>query len=273
MNFRNFVVLCNQPELIISDRGTNLVGARTEFIQTFEKCNATMLAEGRIQKPAKWELLPAKSPHMNGAVERMVKSVKTAFNTMMDELNKKHQRLTEEAFKSLIMEVVGIVNSRPLTHVSSELEDDLPLTPNHFLMRTTEMLPLGEFSKINLKNQWKNVQYLANVYWQKWCNTYLPTISTRSKWIERVEPLKVGDLVVTMDQEDRGVWRRGKIEKVISSKDGQARSYEIKVINRQLNKNAPSTTRIITRPAVRKIRYLSFFRSKLQRWECEKIII
>ena len=46
----------------------------------------------------------------------------------------KQQTLNDEALATLLWKVEAIVNSRPLTVVSSDLKDMEPLTPNHLLL-------------------------------------------------------------------------------------------------------------------------------------------
>ena len=50
--------------------------------------------------------------------------------------------LDDESFRSLLVEVESIVNSRPLTFPSSDVNDSNLLTPNHILtMRSKVVMP------------------------------------------------------------------------------------------------------------------------------------
>jgi len=67
----------------------------------------------------------------------------------MGTINKEFaDRLDDELFRALLCEVEAIVNSRPLTFVSSDPDDMNPLTTNHLLtMKTSVVMPsLENFS-------------------------------------------------------------------------------------------------------------------------------
>lgn len=58
---------------------------------------------------------------------------------------------------------------------------------------------------------------------------YLPTLTRRTKWFERTDPLNIGDLVIVCDSDQpRSQWHRGRVTQVFKGKDGQIRTAEIK---------------------------------------------
>ena len=68
--------------------------------------------------------------------------------------------------------------------MSNEPYDLEPLTPNHLLLlKPNGLLPPGVFDKRDLyfRKQWRQVQYLANVFWSRWIKEYLPTLQHRQK--------------------------------------------------------------------------------------------
>ena len=79
---------------------------------------------------------------------------------------------TDEMLQTLMAEVAGILNSRPLTPVSSDPKDLEPLTPNHLLsLRSNPSLLVGSFSKEDSysKRRWRQVQYISDIF----CNRRL----------------------------------------------------------------------------------------------------
>ena len=76
-----------------------------------------------------WKFNPPSAPHMGGAWERMVRSVKEVLSGLMRE-----RTVTDPQLLTLFTEVENIVNSRPLTHISDDIDDLSALTLNHILL-------------------------------------------------------------------------------------------------------------------------------------------
>ena len=66
---------------------------------------------------------------MGGAWERLVQSVKSAMADAYSE-----GKLDDEGLQTLVVEAEKIVNSRPLTYLPLDSEESEALTPNHFLL-------------------------------------------------------------------------------------------------------------------------------------------
>ncbi|XP_070135359.1 uncharacterized protein [Drosophila bipectinata] len=144
-----------------------------------------------------WKFIPPASPYMGGAWERLVRSVKTALESI--HLDK---RPSDELLRATLMEAEAIVNSRPLTYIPLENENEESLTPNHFLLGsltgrgpTMEPFPEG----VQLKKSWMESQQLADSFWRRWLQEYLPVITRRTKWCEKAKPLVEGDIVYVCD--------------------------------------------------------------------------
>ena len=115
-----------------------------------------------------------------------------------------------------MVEVEAILNSRPLTNVADQPENEEPLTPNNFLIqRPYSSLPPGNFGDqqpASFKN-WKHVQQLMNHVWRRMIKEYLLTLLKRRKWTDNNQPpLKLGDVVwVLKDLTPRGIWPLGRV--------------------------------------------------------------
>ena len=89
----------------------------------------------------------------------------------------------------------------------------------------------GTFDDVDLllRKQWKISQRLADLFWKRWVKEFLPTLVKRSKWHATSEPVKVGDLVIIVeDGTPRDAWIRGIITKVNPGRDGVIRDVEVK---------------------------------------------
>ncbi|XP_055600296.1 uncharacterized protein LOC129749360 [Uranotaenia lowii] len=159
-------------------------------------------------------------------IPRMRASSEKAFKTLSH-----HQRLDDEGLRTLLSEAELIVNSHLLTFVPLEDPKKEVLTPNHFLW-----LSSGEDSKpprvpiddaTPLRPNWKVIQHLTNQFWKRWVQAYLPTIACRTKWFAETRPLKVGDLVVIVDESVRNGWLRGKVVRTYPGRDGQVHKVDV----------------------------------------------
>ena len=112
------------------------------------------------------------------------------------------QVVTDEVLETAFAEMKALVNSRPLTQVSSDngLE---AITPNHFLIsRANPVLPCGVFSdmEISSKKRWRQTQVVINQVWSRWLKEYLPALIERKKWNLPSRNLSVSDLVLVVDE-------------------------------------------------------------------------
>ena len=71
----------------------------------------------------------------------------------------------KEALRNALVEAEGVLNSRPITHVSNDAGDIEALTPNHFLLlRANSSNEEAEVSEreINATKLWRQSQALIN---------------------------------------------------------------------------------------------------------------
>ncbi|XP_062535270.1 uncharacterized protein LOC134204460 [Armigeres subalbatus] len=230
MAIRRFIARRGAPQEIYSDQGTNFVGASRELRAEVSAVNRE-LAGTFTNHDTQWRFNPPAAPHMGGAWERLVRTVKSTLETISVS-----RTPNEETFQTLLTEVEGIINSRPLTFVPLETEDDEALTPNHFLMLSSSgvvqptQLPLDDSGR-KLRTNWDQIRSQLDEFWTKWIKGYLPMICRRTKWFDDVKPVSVGDLVVVVDEGVRNSWTRGKIIKAFPGKDGRVRKVEVQTSN------------------------------------------
>ncbi|XP_053699061.1 uncharacterized protein LOC128746033 [Sabethes cyaneus] len=227
MALRNCFNRRGTPLKIMSDRGTNFMGASKELAAALERVDSHKIMTEFTTPNTSWSFNPPASPHMGGIWERMIQAVKK----VLEEI--KPKRLpTDEVVRNLIAEVEYVVNNRPLTYVPVDNESSPALTPNHFLFGSSDgSKPLVAYddSVLALKQSWKTSQILANYFWKRWVLQYTPVITRRTKWFNPVKPISVGDIVIIVDSNlPRNCWPKGKIIPVKTSKDGQVRSATVR---------------------------------------------
>ena len=215
------------PLHLYSDNGTNFHGANNEIRRSIQELDQEKIIGRLTPLGITWHFNPPAAPHMGGCWERLVRSVKTALKSTL-----KQQAPREEVLLTLLNEAESLINSRPLTYVPLDFEDQESLTPNHFLLGTSSQYqPSGEFSDNDLcsRKKWRLAQRLSEHFWSRWVREYLPTLTRRSKWTKRKENLKTGDVVIVADPSSpKGSWPKGIVTETHCGPDGQVRVATVK---------------------------------------------
>ena len=236
---QRFIGRRGHPESISSDNGTNLVGAERELRESLESLDQGKIHKVLLPKAIEWHFNPPHASHMGGVWERMIRSTRSILRAVAGE-----QVLTDESLLTFVAEAERILNDRPITHVSSDCKDYEPLTPNHLLlMRSNSCVPYGTFDKndVYAKRRWRQVMYLANVFWRRWTREYLPALQVREKWQRPHRNVTEGDIVLVVGENmPRGQWPLGKVVTVNKGRDNIVRSCTVK-----------SGQAIITRPVTK----------------------
>ena len=123
--FRRFASRKSLPRLVVSDNASTFVAGAEKLKHLFQSLS---LKEEFTRRGVEWQFIPKRAPWFGGFWERLVglsiiackKTLGRAFITLLE-------------LQTLTVEIEGILNDRPLTYVSSDLQDDEPLTPSHLL--------------------------------------------------------------------------------------------------------------------------------------------
>ncbi|XP_033119940.1 uncharacterized protein LOC117119248 isoform X2 [Anneissia japonica] len=168
--FYRFVSRSGQPKKILSDNGTNFVGANRELKELIKLLDHKKIQTATVEKGIKWRFIPPLTPHFGGAHESLIKSAKKAIYAIL-----KNADITDEELHSAFVGAEGIMNSRPLTYQTASGKDALLLTPNHFLhgqmggmFASEEILDTTKFSP---QKRWRRVQELMRHFWNRWLAT------------------------------------------------------------------------------------------------------
>ena len=102
---------------LISDRGTNFVATRSILRSELRRLNEEAAPELR-KRGVEWPLIPAHTPHYGGVWERVVGLFKKHMATSMG-----GDPLHLDTFNTMIVEIEGILNRRPLTTLSDDSRD------------------------------------------------------------------------------------------------------------------------------------------------------
>ena len=161
-----------------------------------------MHGPGKLQrltcnKGIDWQFNTQEAPHFGGVFERTIKAAKRAIYAILKEAD-----VDDEELQTVFTGTESPLNSRPLTTVSGDVNDELVLTPNHFLIGNMdgELAPDTVDTRAgNVRKRWRRVQELIRRVWSRWMREYLTSIGSRHKWFLPTENIKVGDVVLVIE--------------------------------------------------------------------------
>ncbi|XP_075163067.1 uncharacterized protein LOC142235692 [Haematobia irritans] len=242
--FTRFTGRRGLPKTMFSDNGKNFVGASNKLLQAhhmFLKSSGKCLTDNFGIQGFAWSFIPPYAPHMGGLWESAVKIMKSHLKKQTSNFN-----FTYEEFSTLLVRIEAIMNSRPLSPLTDNISEILPLTPGHFLRggpltappEAPEDSPRENMSYLS---RWRKLQTLQHTFSRRWKTEYITELQRRYKWKSTKNNLKENDFVIVKDDHlPPTEWRLGRVVRVICGKDNNVHVAEIKTQNG-----------IITRPIVK----------------------
>lgn len=210
-SFKRFIARRGIPSLVVSDNGSTF---KSEELKK-------LLAEHNID----WKFNVALAPWWGGFFERLVRSTKHCLKKTLGTA-----RISYEELLSVVVEIEGILNSRPLTYVDDELRN--PLTLSHLIIGrrlwssepktgrppSKTPLPGSELSK-----RVKNLTTVLSQFCRRRQKEYLTELcvhhNCQSK--NRQPTVQIGDVVcIHKDKMPRQFWNMGIVKSLITGRDG-----------------------------------------------------
>ncbi|XP_062268020.1 uncharacterized protein LOC133973962 [Platichthys flesus] len=222
---RRFFALRGPVVQLQSDCGTNFIGASKEF-EMDDTVQRYLNKQG-----CSWNFRHPHASHMGGSWERMIGVARRILDSM---LLQQKSHLIHEVLSTLMAEITAIINARQLLPVSTDPQQPFILSPAMLLTQKSGVPPPpGDFKDKNLyTKQWRQVQALANQFWNRWSQEYLPSLQQRQKWTVTCRNLQVRDLVLLRDKQAvRNCWPMAIVTATFPGKDGHVRKVEIKTTN------------------------------------------
>lgn len=196
--FFRFISRRGQCAKLFSDNGTNFVGANKilkSWLNTAQ--DDARIASKLSEMGIDWTFIPPASPHFGGLWESGVKSAKHHLTRVV-----KSALLNYEEMVTLLCRVEAVLNSRPITPLSSDPADYEALTPGHFLVGGPLTLPPEpDHSEVPLNRlrHFTLIQSRLQLFWQRWSSEYLPQMQRRGRWTSPSRTPIIGDLVILQD--------------------------------------------------------------------------
>lgn len=206
---------------IYSDNATNFKGAHNELNELYKmfinKNDYSEILNYTAHRSINWKFTVPLASHMGGIYEAGIKSAKHLLRRQLGNI-----RLPYEELNTILIQIEGILNSRPLCALSNFPNDLTCLTPAHFLIGTSIMeIPEPDLTLIpeSRLSVYQKISRLKQQFWNSWHKTYLSELQTRAKWLDNKPNLVVNDLVLIKDENlPPSSWSLGRILKVYLNK-------------------------------------------------------
>ncbi|GFV34266.1 uncharacterized protein TNCV_991871 [Trichonephila clavipes] len=165
-----------------------------------------------------WKFIPPRSTNFGGLWESGVKSFKHhLYRTLVN------SKITFEEFETIIIQIEGILNSRPLVPLSDNINEYEVLTPGHFIIgRPISAIPEPAILDIsdNRLSRWQYTTKCVQTIWKRWKNDYLNHLQQRNKWQFEKNNVAVGCLVLLKENDlPPCKWAMARILEVIYGTD------------------------------------------------------
>ena len=231
--FRRFTSRRSLPKLMLSDNATTYLAAAEELQSLL---SSAALSENLARRGVEWRFIPKRAPWFGGFWERMIGLTKSALKKVLG-----RTRATLESLQTLVTEVEAVLNNRPITYSSPDVNDPSPITPAHLLYgRTITTLPYhnvaadeisdptyGDGSEVRRRAKAQAV--LLSHFWSRWSKEYLTALREFHRTTgNNVQTVRVGDVVQIHDDTPRIQWRLGVIEHLNKGSDGLVRSVQLR---------------------------------------------
>lgn len=141
--FYRLIARRGRPVEVFSDNGTNFLGTENNL----KKLNWEEIEKYSATKRIKWHFNPPASAWWGGWWERLIRIVKQVLRGSLGKTTVDYENMI-----TILCDCEAIVNSRPLTYMSTDSTDLVPLTPNMFLRDLAES-QVVDFDAIEAKGQ------------------------------------------------------------------------------------------------------------------------
>ena len=219
--FRRFIARRGRPAVVFSDNGTNFVGAENSL----KSLDWEKIAKDSAAKRIDWRFNPPTAAWWGGWWERLIRIVKDLLRKILGRASINHEQMI-----TILCDCEALINSRPLTYVSSDSSDLMTLTPNMFLQGIREIgVPDIDFiDTVNISEKSRYLQKLKDNLRRRFRAEYLGQLRENLKKLEKRE-LKIGDLVLIGSEDQKRIdWPLARIKNAFVGRDGCTRVCRVK---------------------------------------------
>ena len=216
------------PEVIYSDNAKSFHKASRQMQKLYRQLDWDKVERFCLKLPAQiqFRFSAPLAPHTGGVWERLVRSTKAALKSTFGK-----ERATLEHFRTVLVNAESCINSRPLTSVSDDSSDPLPITPAHLsigraIMQIPDFLSRDDYAGyVSNSVQWKGRSRLHAHYWGRFRKEYLAGLQSMQKWTQPGYEPRLNEVVLLADPpRGRQDWPLARIIELFPGRDGKTRS-------------------------------------------------
>ncbi|KAL1477088.1 hypothetical protein MTO96_036033 [Rhipicephalus appendiculatus] len=178
-----------------------------------------------------WKRIAECAPWWEGFYERLIRSMKTSMRKIISKMT-----TSVEELRTIVPEVEGALNNRPLTYVYGEPNEPMPITPADIIGGRRQLQDLQTRLYIGeVEDAWRSRCKLWRAWWKRWHREYIKEIGATVKAKTRqARPLSQGDMVLIEDKGPRTFWKMCRVEKIYPGRDGITRACLLRTGNKEL---------------------------------------
>ena len=154
--------------------------------------------------------------------------------------------LTFEELRTMIYEIEGTLNSRPLTYVDEDFDDNI-LTPNHLIYgcnideKCFNDSSSADMNKTNAQNSFQHMKLVLQKFFNRFEKEYILVLKERHIYDKKRNSNYNNDLIndVVLIKEDitpRMNWRKAEVVNVIRGLNNLIKGPQLKVFQPKLNR-------------------------------------
>ena len=151
-------------------------------------------------------------------------------------------RLTYEELETVVIEIEGVMNSRPLCYVYDDCTEEV-LTPSHLmfgrrLANNNDTSTPNDVKEIRVDKRYKYVQSLIGQFFNRFSKEYLTELRERERYCKDIDnSIKVGDVVLIHEKSiPRSKWPLGRVMRLVTSDEGIVRGVVLKTKEGELKR-------------------------------------
>ncbi|UYV63728.1 hypothetical protein LAZ67_2005447 [Cordylochernes scorpioides] len=243
--FRRFIARRGRPLIVYSDNGTNFRG----MANTLKKIDFSRLKCDPTLKNITWKFIPPGAPWWGGWWERLIGMKKQLLFRILGQTS-----LGYEELSTVMCDVESLMNTRPLTYLTEESEDLVPLTPSLFLHEVREVgvpdMDLIDNQTITLKYQY--IKRVREDLRERFRIEYFEFRRQETRRLKTTIPFKVGDMVlIGQESLKRLHWPLARIIQLYPGKDGLVRVTKVKISSGDKIRPIPKLYNLEITPEIR----------------------